>query len=182
MVSRTRHDFSLEPPGITMLDQLKEGGFDVISVGKIADIFAGRGITQAVRTAGNEEGLEQTMRFLEQDFEGLCFTNLVDYDMLYGHRNDVDGYAKALTYFDAQLSKLLARMRADDVLMITADHGCDPAAESTDHSREYTPLLMTGGCVPSGVDFGTREGFCDIAATILGMFGIPAKCRGRSIL
>lgn len=177
-----RHDFSLEPPGITMLDQLKEGGFDVISVGKIADIFAGRGITQAVRTAGNEEGIEQTMCFLEQDFEGLCFTNLVDYDMLYGHRNDVDGYAKALTYFDAQLSKLLARMRADDVLMITADHGCDPAAESTDHSREYTPLLMTGGCVPSGVDFGTREGFCDIAATILGMFGIPAKCRGRSIL
>lgn len=177
-----RHDFSLEPPGVTMLDQLKEEGFDVISIGKIIDIFAGRGITEAVRTAGNEDGIEQILRFLDQDFKGLCFTNLVDYDMLYGHRNDVDGYAKALTYFDAQLPKILKRMRRDDVLLITADHGCDPAAASTDHSREYTPLVMTGGCVPCGVDFGTRDGFCDIAATVLGIFGIPAKCRGQNIL
>ena len=106
-----RHDFSLEPPRETMLDQLKEEGYDVISVGKIADIFAGRGITEAVRTAGNEEGIDRTLAFMEQDFEGLCFTNLVDYDMLYGHRNDVDGYAKALTFFDAQLPKLLRRMK-----------------------------------------------------------------------
>ena len=177
-----RHDFSLEPPQETMLDQLKEEGYDVISVGKIADIFAGRGITKAVRTAGNEEGIERTLEFMEQDFEGLCFTNLVDYDMLYGHRNDVDGYAKALTFFDAQLPKLLRRMRKDDVLMITADHGCDPGTASTDHSREYTPFLMTGERIPSGIDFGTREGFCDIAATVLSVFGLTAGCRGNSML
>ncbi len=177
-----RHDFSLEPPRETMLDQLKEEGYDVISVGKIADIFAGRGITEAVRTAGNEEGIDRTLAFMEQDFEGLCFTNLVDYDMLYGHRNDVDGYAKALTFFDAQLPKLLRRMRKDDVLMITADHGCDPGTASTDHSREYTPFLMVGDSVPAGTDFGTREGFCDIAATVLSIFGLTARCRGTSML
>ncbi len=177
-----RHDFSLEPPAVTMLDQLKEEGYDVVSVGKIVDIFAGRGITEFVRTAGNEEGIEKILENMEKDFEGLCFINLVDYDMLYGHRNDVDGYARALTYFDQQVPKILSRMRDDDVLMITADHGCDPSTPSTDHSREYTPLLMVGKNIPSGVDFGTREGFCDIAATILHLFGMDAKCRGKSIL
>ncbi len=179
--TKNRHDFSLEPPGITMLDQLKEEGYDVISVGKIVDIFAERGITEFVRTAGNEEGMEKTLEYMEKDFEGLCFINLVDFDMLYGHRNDVDGYAKALTYFDQQVPKLLARMREEDVLMITADHGCDPSTVSTDHSREYTPLLMVGKSIPSGKDFGTREGFCDIAATVLSLIGLKPKCQGESI-
>lgn len=180
--TKNRHDFSLEPPGTTMLDQLKEEGYDVISVGKIVDIFAERGITEFVRTAGNEEGVEKTLECMEKDFEGLCFINLVDFDMLYGHRNDVDGYAKALTYFDQQVPKILARMREDDVLMITADHGCDPSTPSTDHSREYTPLLMVGKQIPQGKNFGTRDGFCDIAATILHLFGLEPKCEGKNIL
>lgn len=177
-----RHDYSLQPPKVTMLDQLKSEGYDVISVGKIIDIFAEKGITEFVRTAGNEEGIEKTLEYMEKDFEGLCFINLVDYDMLYGHRNDVDGYAKALTYFDAQIPKILGRMRKDDVLMITADHGCDPSTPSTDHSREYTPFLMVGKAMPSGKDFGTREGFCDIAATILDIFGLIPECQGTSML
>lgn len=177
-----RHDFSVEPPQITMLDELKEEGYDVLSVGKIIDIFARRGITDHVRTAGNEEGIEKTLEYMERDFEGLCFTNLVDFDMLYGHRNDVDGYAKALTYFDAQVPKLLRRLRPDDVLMITADHGCDPSTPSTDHSREYTPFLMVGEKVPSGVNFGTRESFSDIAATVLDYLGAAQHCEGVSML
>ncbi len=177
-----RHDFSLRPPQPNMLTQLQAAGHDVISIGKIVDIFAGAGITESVRTAGNEEGIEKTLEYMGKDFNGLCFTNLVDYDMLYGHRNDVDGFAKALTYFDANLPKLLRRMQADDVLMITADHGCDPSTSSTDHSREYTPFLMVGDRIPSGVNLGTREGFCDIAATVLGIFGLTAECRGKSML
>ncbi len=180
--TKRRHDFSLEPPEITMLDQLKNSGFDVISIGKIADIFAGRGITEFVRTSGNADGIRQTVQWMEKDFEGLCFVNLVDFDMLYGHRNDVDGYAKALSYFDSQLPEMIEKLREEDVLMITADHGCDPSTSSTDHSREYTPFLMLGNQIPSGVNFGTREGFCDIAATILDLFGIDAKCSGGSML
>lgn len=177
-----RHDFSLEPPQITMLDQLKESGYDVLSVGKIIDIFAGRGITEYKRTAGNEEGIRQTLAYMDRDFEGLCFTNLVDYDMLYGHRNDADGYAKALTDFDRQLPVLLEHLGKEDVLMITADHGCDPSTASTDHSREYTPLLMVGHNIPAGRNYGTRNGFCDIAATVLSLFGLPVKCQGVSII
>lgn len=177
-----RHDYSLKPPGITMLDQLQEEAYDVISVGKIVDIFAGRGITEYVRTAGNEEGIEKTLEYMKKDFEGLCFTNLVDFDMLYGHRNDVDGYAKALTYLDAQIPRFLKRMREDDILMFTADHGCDPGTASTDHSREYTPFLMTGSPIRSGINYGTREGFCDIAATVLQFFGLPVKCQGVSMV
>ncbi len=177
-----RHDFSLEPPKMTMLDRLKEEGYDVISIGKIVDIFAGRGITEFVRTAGNEDGIEKTLAYMNREFEGLCFVNLVDFDMLYGHRNDVDGYAKALTYFDAQIPKLLGHMKREDVLMITADHGCDPSTKSTDHSREYTPFLMVGDCIPSGKNYGTREGFCDIAATVLSLFGLSVSCRGSSMI
>ena len=121
-----RHDFSLQPPKVTMLDQLSGAGFDVLSVGKIIDIFAEKGITEYVRTTGNEDGINKTLDYMKKDFNGLCFTNLVDYDMLYGHRNDVEGYAKALTYFDERLPELLAAMGEEDVLMITADHGCDP--------------------------------------------------------
>lgn len=177
-----RHDYSLLPPGTTMLDQLKYAGKSVISVGKIKDIFAGKGITEAVYTKGNEEGIEQTLRYLEKDFKGLCFVNLVDYDMLYGHRNDVDGYAKALTYFDGRLPEIMGRLREEDILMITADHGCDPGYTiSTDHSREYTPFLMYGKNVIPG-NLGTRETFADIGATVLDYFGIEPAFSGTSML
>lgn len=177
-----RHDFSLLPPSVTMLDQLKDAGKTVISVGKIKDIFAGKGITEAVYTKGNEEGIEQTLSYMEKDFEGLCFVNLVDYDMLYGHRNDVDGYARALTYFDGKLPEILDRLREEDVLMITADHGCDPGyTVSTDHSREHTPFLMYGSPVEPG-NLGTRETFADIGATVLTYFGIKPEFAGTSML
>lgn len=181
--SRTsrRHDYSLQPPQITMLDQLKEAGFSVLSVGKIIDIFAEKGITEYVRTTDNEDGINKTLDYMKKDFDGLCFTNLVDYDMLYGHRNDVEGYAKALTYFDERLPELLAGLGEEDILMITADHGCDPITPSTDHSREYTPLVIYGKPVQAGVNHGTRESFADIAATILAYFGVEQKCAGTAI-
>ena len=176
-----RHDFSLEPPAITMLDQLKASGYDVIGVGKIRDIFAGRGLTEYTYTSGNEDGIKKTLEYLEKDFEGLCFINLVDFDMLYGHRNDVDGYAKAIKYFDDNLSAILEGMREDDLLMITADHGCDPGyTKSTDHSREYTPLIMCGRNLASG-NIGTRNSFADIGATILDYFNVPQQIAGKSI-
>lgn len=177
-----RHDFSLVPPKVTMLDQLSEKGFDVISVGKIVDIFANKGIKEAVRTKGNAEGIERTIEYLDRDFNGLCFTNLVDFDMLYGHRNDVEGYAKALTYFDTQLPRILAGLRDDDILMITADHGCDPATPSTDHSREYIPWVIYGKHVKAGVNLGTQPTFSDIGATILDYFGVERKIQGTSHL
>lgn len=177
-----RHDFSLEPPKVTMLDQLKEAGFEVLGVGKIFDIFAGKSITDYVRTTGNQDGIEKTLQYMERDFEGLCFVNLVDYDMLYGHRNDVEGYAKALTYFDERLPEILGKMRKDDILMITADHGCDPSTPSTDHSREYTPFVMYGENVPAGKNYGTRTSFSDIGATVLNYFGVEKKIAGESFI
>jgi len=176
-----RHDYSLEPPKVTMLDQLVEAGFDVLSVGKIIDIFAEKGITEYVRTTDNADGIDKTLEYMKKDFDGLCFTNLVDYDMLYGHRNDVEGYARALTYFDERLPELLAGLGEGDVLMITADHGCDPITPSTDHSREYTPLVMFGKPVKAGENYGTRESFADIAATILSYFGVRQQCAGEAI-
>ena len=177
-----RHDFSLEPPAVTMLDQLKAAGKDVISVGKIKDIFAGRGITEYVYTKGNAEGIERTIAYMKRDFEGLCFVNLVDYDMLYGHRNDIDGYAAALTVFDNKLPMMLELLREEDILMITADHGCDPGyTVSTDHSREHTPFIMYGpGVVPGNL--GTRDTFADIGATVLDYFGIQPEFAGTSML
>lgn len=177
-----RHDFSLTPPGVTMLDQICEAGMAVRSVGKISDIFGGRSITDGVRTAGNEEGIERTLERMQDTFEGLCFTNLVDYDMLYGHRNDVPGYAKALMYFDSRLPELLAGLREDDILMITADHGCDPSTPSTDHSREYTPLLIAGPRIRRGVNLGTRNSFADIGASILNYLGISQQISGTSFM
>ena len=177
-----RHDFSLVPPKTTMLDQLSGNGFDVLSVGKIIDIFAEKGITEYVRTTGNPDGIDKTLAYMKKDFNGLCFTNLVDYDMLYGHRNDVEGYAKALTYFDERLPELLAELSDEDILMITADHGCDPSTPSTDHSREYTPLVMYGKPIQAGVNYGTRDSFSDIAATILNYFGIKPECAGTSLI
>ncbi len=165
-----------------MLDQLKEKGYDCIAVGKIFDIFAGKGITEHVYTAGNAEGMQRTLEYQSRDFEGLCFINLVDYDMLYGHRNDIDGYAKALTAFDEWLPEFLANMRPDDVLMITADHGCDPGyTVSTDHSREYTPFVVYGEKI-APVNLGTRETFADIGATVLDYFGIRPEFAGTSVL
>lgn len=177
-----RHDFSLEPPKDTMLDVLKEAEYDVIGVGKINDIFAGKGITEFVRTQDNADGIEKTLEYMERDFNGLCFVNLVDFDMLYGHRNDVPGYAKALTYFDQQLPKILSAMEPEDVLMITADHGCDPGTPSTDHSREYTPFVMYGKNLPHGKNMGTRGSFSDIGATVLDYFGLSGNIAGESML
>lgn len=176
-----RHDFSLEPPGVTMLDQLSQAGKSVIAVGKIQDIFAGKGITEHVYTSGNEEGISRTLGYLDRDFEGLCFVNLVDYDMLYGHRRDVDGYARALSVFDEKLPEIMGKMGPEDLLMITADHGCDPAyTKTTDHTREYTPLLMYGKNVCPG-NMGTRETFADIGATVLQYFDIPPKIDGEGL-
>lgn len=177
-----RHDFSLEPPGITILDQVKEQGMEVLSVGKIKDIFAGRGVTDYVYTTGNEDGIRKMLAYMDRDFEGLCFVNLVDYDMLYGHRRDIDGYAKALTYFDEMLPEIMAHMRDEDVLMITADHGCDPSySKTTDHTREYTPFLMYGKNITPG-NLGTRDSFADIGATVLDYLNIPQKICGNSML
>ena len=176
-----RHDFSLIPP-ITMMDQMKESGLDVLAVGKIYDIFAGKGTTDTVRTHDNAEGIEKLIERTAKDFKGLCFVNLVDFDMLYGHRNDVDGYAKALSYFDEQLPRILEKLREEDILIITADHGCDPATPSTDHSREYIPLVVYGEQVKKGVNIGTRGTFADIAATILEYFNVQKKIAGTSFL
>ena len=174
-----RHDYSLEPPGVTMLNVLKERGFTVAAVGKINDIFAGSGVTEMVRTKGNEEGIDRTLEYLDKEFEGLCFVNLVDYDMLYGHRNDVEGYAKALTAFDKRLPQILEKLGPEDVLMITADHGCDPSTPSTDHSREYTPFVAYGQPVKPGVNLHTRKSFSDIAATIQQYFGCKQETAGE---
>ena len=177
-----RRDFSLVPPKSTMLDQLQKKGFDVISIGKISDIFAGRGITHKIKTEDNEEGLLKTLEVMKQDFEGLCFVNLVDFDMLYGHRNNIDGYAKALAFFDKILYDIITELKTEDVLIITADHGCDPSTASTDHSREYTPMIIFGSKIKPGVDLGTRNSFADIGATILEYFKIIPAIKGESFL
>lgn len=175
-----RHDYSLVPPRDTMLNHIKNAGLSVNAVGKINDIFAGSGITEMVRTQNNEDGINKTLEYMDKDFEGLCFTNLVDYDMLYGHRNDVDGYAKALSYFDERLPEIINKMRDEDILMITADHGCDPATPSTDHSREYTPLIIYGKSVTNTGSY-VRESFADIAATVLDYLGVEGFVDGQSI-
>ena len=177
-----RHDFSLEPPGDTMLNILQAHGKDTIAVGKIFDIFAGSGISEHVFTSGNAEGIERTLEYLDKDFEGICFVNLVDFDMLYGHRRDIDGYAKALSYFDSKLPEIMAKMRDEDVLMITADHGCDPGyLKTTDHTREYTPFVMYGKPVVPG-NLGTRKTFADIGASVLQYFDIVPDFTGEGIL
>ncbi|MCR4990238.1 MAG: phosphopentomutase [Lachnospiraceae bacterium] len=177
-----RHDFSLVPPKDTMLDNIKSSGLDVIAVGKIKDIFAGTGITEFTYTSGNEEGIQKTAEKLKKDFNGLCFVNLVDYDMLYGHRRDIDGYAKALAYFDEKLPKLVSLMKEDDVLMITADHGCDPGyTKTTDHTREYVPFIMYGSSIKP-VNYGTRETFADMGATVLKLLGVKGNIEGTPLI
>ena len=175
-----RHDFSLLPPSKTMLDILKDNGKDVLSVGKIIDIFAGQGITEFIRTVSNADGMVKTAEFQKKDFDGLCFVNLVDFDMKYGHRNDVAGYANALNEFDIALGDFMKNMREDDVLMLTADHGCDPSTPSTDHSRECVPLIICGNNVKSG-NLGTRKGFTCIAKTILSMFNLKNTFFGEDL-
>lgn len=177
-----RHDYSLVPPKSTMLDAIKESQKEVLAVGKIYDIFAGAGVTDSVRTANNAEGIERTIDYMKRDFEGLCFTNLVDFDMVYGHRNDVEGYAKALTYFDEQMPRIVELLKEDDILILTADHGCDPSTESTDHSREHTPCLIYGNKIKAGMNLGTRETFADIAATILEYLDVKGDVAGKSFL
>lgn len=177
-----RHDFSLLPPAPTMLDMLQQAGKATIGVGKIHDIFAGRGVGQSIRTAGNAEGMQATLSLLEKDFEGLAFVNLADFDMLYGHRRDVSGYAAAVAEFDAWLPKFMAGMRPDDVLMITADHGCDPGyAKTTDHTREYVPYLLYGQELKQGVDLGTRYSFGTIADTVCQALGVPVNVAGCGV-
>lgn len=177
-----RHDYSLVPPKDTMLDALKRAGYATRGVGKIYDIFAGKSVSDTVRISGNAEGVDRTIQRMQEDFEGLCFVNLVDFDMLYGHRNDVDGYAKALTYFDSRLPEMLQLLRPEDLLMITADHGCDPITPSTDHSREYIPLVMAGAPLKPGSNIGTRSTFADISATILDYFHVGNPGSGTSFL
>ena len=174
-----RHDFSLEPPKETLLDAVEKSGKSVYAVGKIYDIFAGKGISEYVFTSSNKDGMNKTLDTVEKNFEGLCFVNLVDYDMLYGHRQDIDGYAKAFAEFDEWLPLFIEKMRDDDVLMITADHGCDPGDSHTDHTREYTPLIVYGKNIRP-VNLGTRESFSDIAATVADYLEIQFECDGKT--
>lgn len=172
-----RHDFSLEPPAPTVLDALFSNNFDVISIGKIYDIFAGKSITEYSYTHSNKEGMQKMLEYQMKDFCGLCFTNLVDFDMNFGHRQDIDGYAKALSEFDSFLPLFINGMKEDDLLMITADHGCDPGDLHTDHTREYTPLIIIGKSVKPG-SCKTRNSFADIGASIASIFGVGYKSDG----
>lgn len=176
-----RHDYSMLPPAETMLDALQDKGFATIGVGKISDIFAARGISRHIPIEGNEDGMNKTIATLDEDFTGLCFVNLVDFDMKYGHRRDVDGYANAATVFDKQLAQFMDKMHDDDILLITADHGCDPKAPGTDHTREYTPLLIWGKQVKGNTDLGTRPTFADIGATVTDLFGVHFPTQGTSL-
>ena len=175
-----RHDFSLEPPKQTMLDAIKAAGLDTLAVGKIYDIFAGQGTTEHIFNKSNADGMAHTDDYAARDFHGLCFVNLVDFDMQYGHRRDVDGYANALTEFDTWLGQFLPKLGDEDLVMITADHGCDPTyTATTDHTREYVPLVVLGKQVKP-VNLGTRKSFADIAATVTELLNVPFETPGKS--
>jgi phosphopentomutase len=177
-----RHDYALPPSGETLLDRMTAASVPVIAIGKIQDLFAGRGIGRAFHSASDDEGMNHVERQMAEVDRGLIFTNLVDFDTQYGHRNDVSGYARNLERFDARLAPLLPRLRGDDVLIVTADHGNDPTTPSTDHSREHVPLLITGPHVPSGVDLGTRKTFADVGQTLAELFGVGRLKHGSSFL
>ena len=179
-----RRDFALSPHGLTVLDLIKDGGFDVISIGKINDIFCGTGITKHLESHGNKECMDRFFEALDTEFEGLCFINLVDFDSTYGHRNDAKGYANALNEFDSQLKTVIEKMKDDDILIICADHGCDPGYTiTTDHTREYVPILCYGKNVRRGVNIGTRGAFCDIGVTAAEYLGVSTgKVVGESFL
>lgn len=175
-----RKDFESNTFGKTMLDVISENGKQVIAIGKIEDLFSGRGITKAIHTNGNADGIEKTIEEIENDTEGLIFTNLVDFDMLYGHRNNIEGYAKALEYFDSKLPIIIENMKDTDILIITADHGNDPSTPSTDHSREYIPIIIYGKQIRENTNIGTRETYADIGATILDILQMPLLSTGKS--
>jgi phosphopentomutase len=177
-----RRDFALPPAGETLLDRLHAAGRQVIAIGKIDDLFAGRGITEAVHTASDDEGMSEIERQLDKTERSFIFANLVDFDTLYGHRNDVEGYAANLERFDRRLPAILSRLRDDDLLVVTADHGNDPTTASTDHAREYVPLLVAGKHVRAGVDLGTRSTFADLGQSLADAFGVGRLKRGTSFL
>lgn len=178
--TRNRHDYALDPTGPIVMDDLVKNGFDSIGVGKIYDIFAGKSVEESYKMEDNIDGMNITLDLCDKDFNGLCFVNLVDFDMIYGHRNDVDGYANAASEFDKQLGQMMDKLREDDIVIITADHGCDPSTESTDHSREYVPMIIFGDKIKSGVDLKTRNTFADIGKTIADIFGIESSIPGTS--
>ena len=177
-----RHDFAVTPPDETLLDRLSAAGWPVVSVGKIKDLFAGRGITRATPTTSDDHGVDVIEQELKTTERGLIFANLVDFDSSYGHRNNAEGYAANLERFDARLSALLPRLRPSDLLIVTADHGNDPTTPSTDHSREYVPLLAVGGMVRGGADLGVRSTFADLGQTLAELFGVGRLVRGTSFL
>ncbi len=175
-----RKDFESNTFGKTMLDVISKSGKDVISIGKIEDLFTMRGITKNYHTEGNEDGIEKTINEIKKDTQGLIFTNLVDFDMLYGHRNNVEGYSKALEYFDSKLPEIIENMKQTDMLIITADHGNDPTTPSTDHSREYIPMLVYGKEIKENINIGIRDTYADISATILDILEMPKLEAGKS--
>jgi len=177
-----RHDYALPPSGETLLDRLKGMGAPVVAIGKIEDLFAGRGVTVAVHTASDSEGMDAVERQMAQTDRGLIFANLVDFDTQFGHRNDIEGYARNLEAFDGRLATLLPKLRPDDLLVVTADHGNDPTTPSTDHSREYVPLLATGPRIRRGVDLGTRKTFADLGQSLSEVFGAGRLPHGTSFL
>jgi phosphopentomutase len=177
-----RRDFPVPPGGDTLLDLLARAGHPVFGVGKIEDIFTGRGISGAVHTTSDSDGVDQTLKAMREVERGLIFTNLVDFDTLYGHRNDVEGYARNLELLDARLPELLNALGQEDVFLLTADHGCDPSDVSTDHTREHVPMLVAGPGVRPGTDLGVRETFADMGQTLAENFGLPALAAGRSFL
>ena len=172
-----RKDFEFQDFGRTMLDEIKEIGKNVLAIGKIADLFTMRGITKAIHTEGNTDGIHKTIEAIKEDTNGLIFTNLVDFDMLYGHRNNIEGYARALEEFDSLLPEIIENLKQDDILIITADHGCDPSTPSTDHSREYVPIIAYGKNLKQNVNIGIRKTYADISATILDLLNVKSTLK-----
>jgi phosphopentomutase len=177
-----RHDYAMPPIGETLLDRLTAAGIPVFAVGKIVDLFAGQGVAESVHTVSDDDGMDQVARAMAERPRGLIFANLVDFDTVYGHRNDVEGYAMNLERFDARLAELLPRVRPDDLLVLTADHGNDPTTPSTDHSREHVPVLLYGGRVRAGADIGTRPTYADLGQTLAEVFGVGRLAHGTSFL
>jgi len=175
-----RHDYALEPFNKTALEYVSEAGLPMAAVGKIKDIFTGKGVTESVSIKDNMDGVDKTLQMMKSHSNGFIFTNLVDFDMKFGHRNDVEGYAKALEEFDDRLPEIKEALRDNDVLIITADHGCDPTTEGTDHSREYVPVLVYGRNLKEDINLGTRNGFCDIGKTVLDLLDIENDLVGKS--
>lgn len=177
-----RRDYALDPFGKTALEYIKENGMSVAAVGKIEDIYNGKGVTEAVHIKNNMDGVDKTLEYMDKIDNGLIFTNLVDFDMLYGHRNDPKGYGKAIEDFDGRLNEIYSKLRDEDILIITADHGCDPTTESTDHSREYIPILVYGKKVKGGTELGIRDSFTDIGKSVLDYLGIDNNLEGKSFI